>query len=172
MKENEFTVVYAAAYDSMSDARADYEAIKELHKDKWIGKYESALFSKNEDGSLKIHDTDATSRGRGLKLGTAIGAAVGLIFPVTLLAGAAVGAGAGLLGGHLSKALSREDIKELGELLDKGEAGIVLIGVATPEEGLERYLQRASKVMKKQVDADAEEVKRQIDESVREASRV
>jgi uncharacterized membrane protein len=172
MKENEFTVVYGAAYDSLEDARADYEAIKELHKEKWIGKYESALFSKNEDGSLKIHDTDATARGRGLKMGAAIGAAVGLIFPVTLLAGAAIGGGAGLLGGHLSKGLSRGDIKELGDLLDKGEAGIVLIGVATPEEGLDRYLQRASKILKKQVDADAEEVKKQIDESVKEVTRV
>jgi uncharacterized membrane protein len=166
MGENEFEVVYAAAYGSLEDAKEDYEGIKELHKEKWIGKYESALFTKNEDGSVKIHDTDATSRGRGLKMGAAIGAAVGIIFPVTLLAGALVGGGAGLLGGHLTKGLKRGDIKELGDLLDEGEAGIVLVGIVTPDEGIDRFLKRAAKVMKKQVDADAEELKKAIDDAV------
>jgi uncharacterized membrane protein len=163
---NEFEIVYAAAYGSLEDAKADYEGIKELHKEKWIGKYESALFTKNEDGSVKIHDTDATSRGRGLKMGAAIGAAVGIIFPVTILAGALVGGGAGLLGGHLTRGLKRGDIKELGDLLDEGEAGIVLLGIVTPDEGIDRFLKRAAKVMKKQVDADAEELKKAIDDAV------
>ncbi len=166
MADNEFEIVYAAAYGSLEDAKEDYEGIKELHKEKWIGKYESALFTKNEDGSVKIHDTDATSRGRGLKMGAAIGAAVGIIFPVTLLAGALVGGGAGLLGGHLTKGLKRGDIKELGDLLDEGEAGIVLVGIVTPDEGIDRFLKRAAKVMKKQVDADAEELKKAIDDAV------
>ena len=166
MADNEFEIVYAAAYGSLEDAKEDYEGIKELHKEKWIGKYESALFTKNEDGSVKIHDTDATSRGRGLKMGAAIGAAVGIIFPVTILAGALVGGGAGLLGGHLTKGLKRGDIKELGDLLDEGEAGIVLVGIVTPDEGIDRFLKRAAKVMKKQVDADAEELKKAIDDAV------
>lgn len=167
MGENEFGIIYAAAYGSLADAKEDFEGIKDLHKEKWIGKYESALFTKEEDGSVKIHDTDATTRGRGLKIGAAAGAAVGLIFPVTILAGALVGGGAGLLGGHLSRGLKRGDIKEIGDLLDAGEAGIVLVGVVTPDEGIERFLKRASKVMKKQVDADAEELKKAIDEAVK-----
>ncbi len=166
MAENEFGIIYAAAYGSLADAKEDYEGIKELHKEKWIGKYESALFTKNEDGSVKIHDTDATSRGRGLKIGAAIGAAVGLIFPVTILAGALIGGGAGLFGGHLSRGLKRDDIKELGDTLDAGEAGIVLVAIVTPDEGIDRFLKRAAKVMKKQVDADAEELKKAIDEAV------
>ena len=166
MAEEEYTVVYAAAYESLEDAKDDFQGIKELHKEKWIGKYEAALFTKNDDGSVKIHDQDATGRARGLKLGAVIGVAVGIIFPVTLLAGALAGGGIGLLGGHLTKGLSRGDIKELGELLDDGEAGIVLVGVFTPEEGMERFLGKAAKVLKKQVDADAEEIKKAIDEAV------
>ena len=91
---------------------------------------------------------------------------MGIIFPVTLLAGALVGGGIGLLGGHLTKGLSRGDIKDLGELLDDGEAGIVLVGVFTPEEGMERFMGKAAKVLKKQVDADAEEMKKAIDEAI------
>ena len=166
MAEEEYTVVYAAAYESLDDAKDDFQGIKELHKEKWIGKYEAALFTKNDDGSVKIHDQDATGRARGLKLGAVIGVAVGIIFPVTLLAGALAGGGIGLLGGHLTKGLSRGDIKDLGELLDDGEAGIVLVGVFTPEEGMERFMGKAAKVLKKQVDADAEEIKKAIDEAI------
>jgi uncharacterized membrane protein len=165
---NESEIIYGAAYESLEDAKDDYESIKDLHKEKWIGKYESALFTKNEDGSVKIHDTDATSRGRGLKIGAAIGAAVGIIFPVTILVGALAGGGLGLLGGHLSKGLKRGDIKELGDLLDEGEAGIVLVAIVTPDEGIDRYLKRAAKVLKKQVDADAEELKKAIDEAAKD----
>jgi uncharacterized membrane protein len=166
MAENELTIVYAAAYESLDDAKEDFQGIKELHKEKWIGKYEAALFTRNDDGSVKIHDQDATGRARGLKLGAVIGAAVGIIFPVTLLAGALAGGGIGLLGGHLTKGMSRGDIKDLGELLDEGEAGIVLVGVFTPEEGMDRFLGKAAKVLKKQVDADAEEIKKAIDETL------
>ncbi len=167
MAGDEYGILYAAAYESLQDAKEDFEGIKLLHKEKWIGKYESALFTKNEDGSVKILDTDATSRSRGLKIGGAVGAAVGLLFPMTIVAGALVGGGIGLLGGHLTKGLSRGDIKDLGETLDAGEAGIVLVGVVTPDEGVEHFLKHARKIMKKQVDADAEELKRAIDEEVR-----
>jgi uncharacterized membrane protein len=164
---NEFAILYAATYKSLDDAKADFKGIEELHKEKWIGKYESALFTKKEDGSVKILDTDATSRSKGLKIGAAVGLAVGLIFPPSLLAGALLGGGVGLLGGQLSKGLSRSDIKELGETLDEGEAGIVMVGVVTPDEGFERYLERADKVMKKQVDMDAKELEKAIDEQAK-----
>ena len=75
-------------------------------------------------------------------------------------------AASGSWAGHLTKGLSRGDIKDLGELLDDGEAGIVVVGVFTPEEGVDRYLGKAAKVLKKQVDADAEEIKKAIDEAV------
>jgi len=167
MAENEFGMVYAGEYESLDDAKEDFEILKELHKEKWIGKYESALFTKNDDGSVKILDTDATGRSRGTKLGAAIGAAVGLIFPVSILVGAIAGGGIGLLSGHLARGLKRGDIKELGDMLDEGEAGIVLVGVFTPDEGLDRFLKKAAKVMKKQVDADAQELKKAIDEAAK-----
>jgi uncharacterized membrane protein len=57
-------------------------------------------------------------------------------------------------------------IEELGDTLDEGQAGIVLLAVLTPDEGFDRYVKRAAKVMKKQVDADAEQLKKAIDEAV------
>jgi hypothetical protein len=76
------------------------------------------------------------------------------------------GAAGGLLG-HFFGTFKRKDIAELGELLDEGEAGIVLIGVPTPELGAQKLLNRAAKAAKKQVDADADEIKKAIDEAVK-----
>ena len=69
--------------------------------------------------------------------------------------------------GHLFGGFKRKDIAELGDLLDEGTAGIVMIGVATPEMGADLYMKRAAKVAKKQVDADAKELKKAIDEAVK-----
>jgi uncharacterized membrane protein len=163
--DNEVTIVYAGAYSSLDEAELDFLTIKDLHREKWVGKYEAALFTKEEDGSVKIIDTDATSRTKGLKIGAAAGAVVGILFPPSLIVGAIAGGGVGLMAGHFSRGLKRDDIKELGELLDTGQAGIVFVGVATPDQGVERYMKHAVKIMKKQVDAEAEEMKKAIDEA-------
>ena len=164
--DNEVTFVYAGAYDSLDDAELDFMTIKDLHKEKWVGKYEASLFTKQDDGSVKIIDTDATSRSKGLKIGAAAGAVVGILFPPSLIVGAIAGGGIGLAAGHFSRGLKRSDIKDLGELLDEGQAGIVFVGVATPDQGIDRYMQHAAKTMKKQVDADAEDMKKAIDQAV------
>jgi uncharacterized membrane protein len=165
--DNESTLIYAAAYGTLDDAKLDFEVLKELHKEKWIGHYESALFTKEEDGSVKIIDTDATVRARAGKIGALVGATVGLIFPMSLVVGTLVGGGIGLAGGQLAKGLKRGDIKDLGELLDEGEAGIVFVGMLTAEEGLDRYLKRSAKTLKKQIDADAEALKKAVDEAAK-----
>jgi uncharacterized membrane protein len=164
-KDNEVTVIYAGAYDSLDEAQLDFVTIKDLHHEKFVGKYDSALFTKEDDGSVKIIDTDATSRSKGLKIGAAAGAVVGILFPPAILAGAIAGGGVGLMAGHFSRGLKRDDIKEMGELLDTGQAGIVFVGVATPDQGVEHYMAHATKITKKQADVDAEETKKTMDQA-------
>ena len=36
MAEEEYTLVYAAAYESLDDAKEDFQGIKELHREKWM----------------------------------------------------------------------------------------------------------------------------------------
>jgi uncharacterized membrane protein len=64
--------------------------------------------------------------------------------------------------GHLHKGLSRGDLKDLGEALDDGEAALIVIGESKIEEQIEKATKRARKVLEKQVDADAEEFKREL----------
>jgi uncharacterized membrane protein len=164
---NEQFVVFAGAYPGVDDAKADFDAIKLMHKEAWIGPYEGSLFTKLEGGKIKVLDTDSSIRAAGAGAGAFVGGVVGLIFPPSILAGAAVGAGAGALAGHFFGSLKRKDIAELGEMLDEGQAGIVFIGVATPELGAQKLMKRAAKVLKKEVDATAEDLKAAIDEAAK-----
>ncbi len=153
-------ILYAAQYASLEPAKEDFKGIKELHKEKFVGFYDAALFTKEEGGKVKIIDTDESGRARAAGVGLAVGAVLGIIFPVSLLVWGAAGAGLGALVGHMSTGMSRSDLKELGDMLDEGQAGIVMIGETTLEEGFDRLAKQATRVTEKKVDVDPEEVKK------------
>lgn len=158
-------ILYAGQYQNLDDARDDFEVIKELHKEKFVGRYEAALYTKEESGKVKIVDTDETSRAHGAEGGAVIGAVLGLIFPPSLLLLAAGGAGVGAIIGHVHNGMPRSDIKELGEMLDEGEAGILYIGEATMEKGVEKQMKKASKVLRKEIKEETREMKRYMKEA-------
>jgi uncharacterized membrane protein len=160
-------VAYVGAYGNVEDAKADFDAIKALHANMWIGPYDGALFTKEADGKVKILDRDSAGTGIGAAAGVLVGGFIGLIFPPSILAGAAVAGVAGGVLGHLFGGFKRKDIAEIGDMLDEGTAGIVMIGVATPDMGADLMMKRAAKVAKKQVDADAKDLKKAIDEAVK-----
>ena len=93
---------------------------------------------------------------------------VGLLFPPALIGSAVVGAGAGGLIGHLRGGVSRGDLKDLGEELEQGSAAVIVLGESRVEEQLEKAVARANKMIEKQIDADAEELARAIDEAAKE----
>ncbi len=137
-------IAYIGAYANVDDAKADFDGIKALHANMWIGPYDGALFTKEEGGKVKILDRDSAGTGVGAAAGVLVGGFIGLIFPPSILAGAAVAGTAGGVLGHLFGGFKRKDIAELGDLLDEGTAGIVMIGVATPEMGADLYMKRAA----------------------------
>jgi uncharacterized membrane protein len=92
---------------------------------------------------------------------------VGLVFPPAIIGSAIVGAGAGGLVGHLSRGMSRGDLKDLGDELEAGGAAVIVLGESKIEEQLQKAVSRANKLIEKELDADADEVKREIDAAVR-----
>ena len=48
MSEKKPQIVYAAAYDSLSDALADLDAVEQLHKDQVIGSFDAAVIDKKD----------------------------------------------------------------------------------------------------------------------------
>jgi uncharacterized membrane protein len=155
--------LYAGEYESVDDAKADLELLKELHREDLVGTYDAAVLTKNEEGKVEIVDKIEKPTQHGGWAGLAVGAAVGLIFPPSLLVSGLVGAGAGALIGHLRGGMSNSDLKEVGEMLDESEAALIVVGEVTMERAVEEATRRAKKEMKKQIRADAREIERAID---------
>ena len=99
----------------------------ELHAAKLVGTYDVALIVKDADGKVHVHKHEKPTQ-HGAWGGIAVGAVVGILFPPSIIASAAVGGVVGGVGGHLRKGMSRGDTKELGELLEGGEAALIVIG--------------------------------------------
>jgi uncharacterized membrane protein len=161
--------LYAAIYDEIGDAEADYEAVFDLHAAGAIGTFDSAVIRKEADGKVRVTKTEKPTQ-HGAWTGAAVGALVGIIFPPAVIGSAIVGAGAGGLTGHLTRGISRGDLKELGEELEAGSAAVIVLGESKIEEQLEQATKRADKLIEKQVDADADEFKRDIEEAEKESA--
>ena len=157
--------LYAGEYETVDDAKADLETLKELHREHVVGTYDAAVVSKNNESKVEIVDKIEKPTQRGGWAGMAVGAAMGLIFPPGLLVGGLLGAGAGALIGHLEGGMSRSDVKEVGEMLDDSEAALIVVGEATLERAVEDATRGAKKELKKEIRADAREMERAVDQA-------
>ena len=161
--------LYAAIYDDIADAEADYEAVFDLHAMGAIGTFDSAVIRRDDDGKVHVSKTEKPTQ-HGAWTGAGVGALVGIIFPPAVLGSAIVGASAGGLIGHLRGGISRGDLKDLGDELEEGTAAVIVIGESRIQEQLEAAVTRSNKLIEKQIDADAEELKRQMDAAAQEAA--
>ena len=65
--------------------------------------------------------------------------------------------------------MSRGDLKDLGEALDEGEAAVIVVGESKIDEQIEKATKRARKLIEKQIDADADELKRELEAAEKES---
>ena len=157
-------VVYVGVYGSQDDAEADYQAVKVLHTDLgMLDAYDAAVVAKRDDGKVKITKKHETPTRVGGVLGGGIGLATGLVvvlFPFAAIGGglvAATTAGGSILGavaGHAAAGMSRKDLKELGEQLDAGTAGLLVVGVSDVGARIEAAMKHADKVEQRELKAD------------------
>jgi uncharacterized membrane protein len=159
MSENP-TFLYVAAYGSEEDARADYQQLKDLHAAGLVGTYDAAIVTKS-DGKVHVQKHEKPTQ-HGAWTGLGVGALVGILFPPTILASGVVGAAAGGLVGHFWHGMSRSDMREVGTLLDDGQAALVVIGVSKIEAEVAKATGRAQQRITKRLDADAEDLDRQL----------
>ena len=64
----------------------------------------------------------------------------------------------GAVAGHVVAGMRRSDLKELGEHLDSGHAGLVVVGVSDMGAKIERAMAHAEKVQAKQLTVDNAEI--------------
>ena len=167
-------LVYAGVYDDVDDALADYDAVKDLHREAdLIDAYDAAVVERRADGKVKIVKKHETPTRVGGVLGGGVGLATGLVvalFPAAAIGGgllaATTGGGAllGAIAGHAAAGMSRKDLKELGEQLDDGQAGLVVVAVSDMGAKVERAMQRAEKLQRKQLEADVSEIEADVSE--------
>ena len=163
-------LVLAGVYPDLASAEADYELVKELHnKAGLMDAYDAAVIHRREDGKVKITRKHETPTRVGGVLGGGAGLATGLVvalFPFAAIGGgllAATSAGGAVLGavaGHAAAGMSRDDLKVLGESLDAGEAGLVVVGAMDMEARIEDAMRRSERLQKKQLKADSEALER------------
>jgi len=88
------------------------------------------------------------------------------LFPFAAIGGgllaATTGGGAilGAVAGHAAAGMSRKDLKELGESLDEGQAGLVAVAVSDMGAKVEEAMEKAEKVETKELKADTEEIEK------------
>jgi len=161
------TFIYVATYPNETAARNDYQVVKGLHSGGLVGSYDAALITKDAGG--KIHENkDETATRHGAWWGVAAGAAVGIIFPPSVLGAAAAGGIIGGVSGHLSKGMSRSRAKELGDFIDPGQAGLIVVGESKVEEAVQKAVTRAEKETAEELNVDPKDIDRTLEQAVRE----
>jgi uncharacterized membrane protein len=88
------------------------------------------------------------------------------LFPPAIIGTAVVGAAVGGVGGHLWRGMSRSDVKEFGELIDSGQAALVIVGESKLQEAVEKAELKAEKHVAKELDVSP----RDVDKAVQEAA--
>lgn len=150
MSEPTDYVVYAAAYDDADSAVADFATLKEAG----LRHITAAVVVKDENGRVHVHEKTYAGKAAGA-VGVIGGAVIGVIFPP---AGAAIVAdaviGGAVLGtiGHFAGGLSRHDLKEVGAMLEDGQAAVFAVGIDEVDTDVDRALSHAAKRATKKLD--------------------
>jgi uncharacterized membrane protein len=157
-------IAFVGVYSDVADADADYQLVKDLHtKEGLIDAYDAAVIQRRADGKVKITKKHETPTRAGGVLGAGVGLATGLVvalFPFAAIGGGLLavttggGAVLGAVAGHAAAGMSRHDLKELGEHLDAGQAGLVVVGVSDMGAKIEKAMKKAQKVETKELKAD------------------
>jgi uncharacterized membrane protein len=150
--------VYVVTYSGPDKARADWDVLKGMAKDKVLAANALVLVSRGADGKIDIED-DAHGKGDATKIGAAGGLLVGALFPpaflVSGLVGAGIGAGVSRLRSHAGK---QEITSEVEDDLPLGSSAIVaLIDARWAADIFEKSLPQADKVIKHEVDPESAE---------------
>ena len=165
MAKPDAVFIYIGTYPSKGAARADYDIVKDLHAAGAVGTYDAAVVTKDIAGYVHVNKDELATR-HGAWGGAAAGAVVGILFPPSIIGTALAGAAIGGIGGHLWRGMSRADVKELGDIIDDGQAALVVVG----ESKMGQAVQKAARKAEKRVAKDLNVRPKDIDNALQEAA--
>ncbi len=157
--------IYVGTYPDEAQARSDYQLVKDLHSAGAVGTYDAAVVTKDDKGKVHVNKDEMATR-HGAWGGAAAGAVIGILFPPSIIGTALVGAAIGGVSGHLWRGMSRADVKEFGDIIDAGQAALVVVGEGKLQQALDKAALTAEKHAARELGVSPKD----IDEAVREAA--
>ena len=174
MSKPDTLFVLAAAYDDVAAAEADYQAVKALyHEIHTSHAFDAAVIARDEDGKIEVvkkHE-EPTRHGAAHGLGWGPGDRRRLRDPagVALIGGLAVGGSAGAaigaVTGHVRGGMDNTDLKALGEVLDQGQAGLIVVYATNMADQIAANIKAVNHYVSKEIDANADELAKQLQEA-------
>jgi len=171
---------YAGTYPDVESAEQDYEAVKSLHYNlDLIDSFDAAVIGKKENGKVKVFKKHEQPTRHGGWVGAGWGLATGLVialFPAAaigtgLLAGTTgAGAAIGAIAGHVKHGMKNKDLHDLADMLDAGEAALIVVASSDIGKKVEEAMSRADKIEAKEAEVDLEELTKDMEVAEKEAS--
>ncbi|HEX8972667.1 hypothetical protein [Oryzihumus sp.] len=165
MPEQHPLSVVAASYDSVDAAIVDYEALKALYRVPGAAHgFDAAVVARDQHGQVRIVRKHEHPTRHGAAVGVGWGLAPGvaaLLFPplgvIAVRAAGAVGSAEVVaVAGHAAGGLDREALSRLGEALDAGRAGVVVVCETRLTGRVEAGVATAGRVVTAAIDVDTD----------------
>ncbi|MFL5768149.1 MAG: DUF1269 domain-containing protein [Actinomycetota bacterium] len=163
MSDKDLMLILAASYESVPAAEADYEAVKALYSAAGVGHdFDAAVLERGADGKVKVVDKHEQQTRHTAWKGLAVGALAAILPGIGLGVAAAVGAGIGAITGHFKGGMSNDDLKKLGEVLDEGQAGLLVLYKTNMADQVAANIKAQNHYISRQIDADADALAEQL----------
>ena len=165
MKADTPIVLAVATYNDRPGAEKDYHAVMSAKTEGEFDHIAAAVLTKDADGQLEMERHDSTAKHGawgGALLGGALLVAAPIAAPIAIGAsavgvGAAAGvgggasaaglAGAGGIAGHFWRNIPKAKIGEMGDLLESGESGLLVVAVNKQGSDIKPLLGNAVKTI-------------------------
>ncbi len=144
-----------ARFADMDAASVAYEALRDAEAKRAIDIAGVLVVDADYQGKIKVRKlTDHHTR-KGLAWGAVAGAALAIIFPPTLLAGAVLGGVVGAAAGKVGNIKAKSEIsKELADVITPGTSGIIAVVDLTAVDAVKQTIPDAAEVKTVPVDSE------------------
>lgn len=148
--------VFIAAFETEGEAGAALRDLRAMDREGSIQLIDAAVVVRGADGKVRFEETADPSARKWAKRGAIAGGLVGLIFPPSIIASAAIGAaGGGVWGKIRDKGFQDSDLRSLGDSLEPGTSAIIAVAEDHMIERLQRGIEGYQKIARHAVSAEA-----------------
>lgn len=147
-----------ADFSDVDAAWQAYEALKSIEDGESVKIEAVVVVTKNQDGELEVQKTSDHSTRRGLGWGVVGGVVLGVLFPPSVLASAAVlGVGGAAVGKARELHHKHELAEELQYSIDPGHSGLIALVSDPGVVKIRKALDKANRIVQTAVDQVAAE---------------